>query len=177
MWIIAFAIGLSVVYGEVPYIDSDKFPQLNDSLRVIYGSLSRMGWAIALSWVVFACVKGYGGTIVIFYLQFTFYICSIFFTLPGIINSILSWKAFWPLGRVTYCVYLVHMNVFVLYRSQLRQILYYNTFTHILFMFGMILCVFLLAFFVSVTIEASFMNLEKLIFSPLQSRIFIFNLV
>lgn len=79
MWIIAFAIGLSVVYGEVPYMDSEKFPQLNDYLRVIYGSLSRMGWAIALSWVVFACVKGYGGTIVIFYLQFTFYICSIFF--------------------------------------------------------------------------------------------------
>ena len=56
----------------------------------------------------------------------------------------------------------------------MRQLLYYTTFTHTVYYFGMLTFTFLLAFFVSVTIEAPLMNLEKLIFSPNQSRIFIF---
>jgi len=46
----------------------------------------------------------------------------------------------------------------------------YTTFDHITQYFGDLFTVFLLAFFVSVTIEAPFLNLEKLLFSPLAKK-------
>lgn len=33
---------------------------------------------------------------------------NIFCSFPGLVNTILSWKAFIPLSRLTYAVYLVH---------------------------------------------------------------------
>jgi len=148
LWAVSFAIGLAVIYGLVPYLDAQAVPHINDFVRVSYGSLNRLAWAMAVSWVVFACVKGYG----------------------GIVNSILSWKAFGPLGRLTYCAYLIHLNFIGLYYAQGKEKIYYTTLNHIVEYFGILLFVFLLSFFVSVTVEAPFLNLEKLIFSPSSKR-------
>ena len=88
----------------------------------------------------------------------------------GIVNSILSWKAFGPLGRLTYCAYLIHLNFIGMYYAQGKEKIYYTTLNHIVEYFGILLFVFLLSFFVSVTVEAPFLNLEKLIFSPSSSK-------
>ncbi len=60
-WITATFIGLSVVYGLVPYLSEETVPEINPFVRVAYGSLHRLGWAIAVGWVILACVNGYGG--------------------------------------------------------------------------------------------------------------------
>lgn len=88
----------------------------------------------------------------------------------GFVNILLSWKVFIPLGRLTYCVYLIHLNYIIFYYAHARKPGYYTTYEVIHGYFGILMTSFLLAFFVSVTIEAPLLNLEKLMFSPLNAK-------
>ena len=94
VWALAFLVGFLVVYGLVPY---QKDPTLDASLaeRAIYVGFHRLAWALALSWVILACIKGAGGPV----------------------NSILSWPAWAPLARMSFAIYLVHMTVMSIVNS------------------------------------------------------------
>ena len=46
-------------------------------------------WGICLSWIVFACVKGYGGPI----------------------NNLLSWGLWAPISKISFMTYLFHMSI------------------------------------------------------------------
>ena len=56
IWVMAAITGCLVVYGLVPY---QKDPTLVASTteRALYGGLHRLAWALALAWVILACVK------------------------------------------------------------------------------------------------------------------------
>ena len=57
--------------------------------KALYNGLHRLAWSLALAWLVLACVKGLGGPI----------------------NTFLSYRAWAPLARLSYTMYLVHMTV------------------------------------------------------------------
>nr|XP_054759834.1 uncharacterized protein LOC129265960 [Lytechinus pictus] len=57
-WAIAIATGLAVVYGL--YGEFNGHP-LSTAENAIYMAFAHFAWAIALSWVIFACHYGYGG--------------------------------------------------------------------------------------------------------------------
>ena len=86
--------------------------------------------------------------------------------MEGFVNRFLSWKGFLPLSRLTYCVYLIHFNYLTVYYAMSRKLIYYTFSSQLTTYLGIVVTVFGLAFVVSVTIEASFLNLEKMIFSP-----------
>jgi len=50
-----------VMYGLVPFLNEELVPEMNPGIRLIYGSLHRFGWTVAVSWIIFACVNGYAG--------------------------------------------------------------------------------------------------------------------
>ena len=50
---------MSVLYGL--YNDDGKPPHISDTLSIVYNSLARVGWAVAVSWVIVACATGHGG--------------------------------------------------------------------------------------------------------------------
>ena len=88
IWAVAFLVGSLVIFGLVPYQkDSTLVASLAE--RAIYGGFHRLAWALALSWVILACIKGAGGPV----------------------NSILSWPAWVPLARMSFAIYLLHMSV------------------------------------------------------------------
>lgn len=70
---------------------------------------------------------------------------------------------FIPLARLTYVVYLVHLNYLYVYHAQMRKPVYYTNLEMAQHYFGTVLLVFLLAFFVCISIEVPFANLEKLL--------------
>lgn len=92
------------------------------------------------------------------------------FRLLGFINRFLSWEVFIPLGRTTYCFYLIHKNYLAFYYGHERKPGYYTEYDTIHAYLGQLLTISLLAFFVSLTVEAPFLNLEKLIFTPLTTK-------
>ena len=57
-WLAAAALAMSVVYGLYP--DFNNKP-LTRAAVIVYGSVSRFVWALALAWVAYACKYGYGG--------------------------------------------------------------------------------------------------------------------
>merc|ERR1712172_338290 len=144
IWVLAALTACLVVYGLVPY---QKDPTLLASTteRALYGGLHRLAWALALAWVILACVKGRGGPV----------------------NSILSWSAWIPLARMSFSIYLVHMTVmsivnsYASYRVNASQVLiiYY-------LIFVMAICI-AISYALIVLFEAPLVHLEKLLFYSL----------
>lgn len=56
-WCLATAISLSTVYG--PYKTGRK--HFTSAENIMYGTLERFGWSLALAWVIFSCHRGLGG--------------------------------------------------------------------------------------------------------------------
>ena len=81
----SIALGLLMVLGVYPMFKNGY----TRAEAVAYAALFRIGWSLVLSWVVFACTKGYGWHI----------------------NSFLSWGAFTVLGRLTFFSYLIHLEI------------------------------------------------------------------
>ena len=143
-WIVAFVAGTAVVYGvnyTAFFSEGDEKSTLENAL---YNSLGFMTWGTCLGWVVFASEKGYG----------------------GIINSILSWKAFMPLAKLTFAAYLIHI-------AANRVMFGYVRFTpeatyFMMSIWGLTWSVFVMSvsFILYLLIELPFGNLQKLIFTP-----------
>lgn len=62
-WIITFALMGVIVY--IQHLDTAESgtaaPGWNTVQRVLYETLSRDGWALAMAWIVYACNHGYAG--------------------------------------------------------------------------------------------------------------------
>lgn len=95
-WLASAASALYVIYCILPWYDPDY--EIPKAYGYFYAGLSRPIWGFAVGWVIFACVKGYG----------------------GFINDFLSWSVFMPLGRLTFCVYLTsyHLQQMFILRSR-----------------------------------------------------------
>jgi len=91
-WIVA--IGTALTLTLVSYDENRDYTTITEGNWPLYGrvileTFRRPVWALVLSWIVIACVSGYG----------------------GFINSILSWTGWLPLSRLSYGAYLTHMTV------------------------------------------------------------------
>ena len=82
----------------------------------------------------------------------------------GYLNDFLSWKVFQPLSRLSYCVYLIHFEYMNWYYAQKKRKGYCTHLDQFTLVAGISMIVYIMAFFLSTTVEASFLNLEKLIF-------------
>merc|ERR550517_1016746 len=141
IWVLAALTGCLVVYGLVPY-QKDSTLLASTTERALYGGLHRLAWALALAWVILACVKGRGGPV----------------------NSILSWSAWIPLARMSYATYLVHITVMQVVNS-------YDSYrvkvTHVLIIYYLIfvLCISLaISYALIMLFEAPLVHLEKLVY-------------
>lgn len=99
---------LTVVFGLFHYFRGHQLPLF---WRAAYSSLSKPAWALGLTWIVGSCYYGYGGPI----------------------NRFMSWNIWVPLGKLSYCAYLVHYPIITyvfaleknpMYFSSIWQILY-----------------------------------------------------
>lgn len=57
--------------------------------NALYEAYARVSWAVGIAWIIFACVHGYGGPVDWFL-------------------SLTQWQ---PLARISYSIYIVHMQI------------------------------------------------------------------
>lgn len=138
LWLFATICAIAILYG---LYDTFHGPPLSVDVLAFYTAVHRIVWALAVGWVLFACVTGYG----------------------GFVNTILSWKPFIPLSRLTYCAYLVHPIIMVSFYLDSRYPIYLTDFETIYLFFGHLVMSYLVAFVVSMAFEAPMIALESLL--------------
>ena len=137
---ISIAVGLAVVYGLYHY-SKNIGAKMTITASGFYHSLARTLWSLCLAWIVIACMSGYG----------------------GLVNDILSWSVWAPLGRLTFGAYLVHPIVIGFYYFNLLTPLHFTDLTMIYMYIANVVMSYMVAFVVSIAVEAPMMQLEKLI--------------
>nr|XP_022320071.1 nose resistant to fluoxetine protein 6-like [Crassostrea virginica] len=141
LWLVFTILAILVLYG---LRDPLNFPEdaLNRDVSALYNATHKIVWGACVCWVIFACATGNG----------------------GFINTLLSWSAFVPLARLSYCIYLTHYLVLATYYSSQRTLLYLDDFNVIYLFLGHLVLSTMTAFVASISFEAPMMGLEKVIF-------------
>ncbi|XP_076093222.1 O-acyltransferase like protein-like [Mytilus galloprovincialis] len=139
IWAVFAASALAVLYGIYDDINGD---QLSTGVAALYNVLHKTVWGAAVCWVIFACATGNG----------------------GFVNTILSWKGFVPLSRLTYCAYLIHPLVMYFYYKSRKQLLFWDDHEVIYEFFAHLGMAYGVAFVASLVFESPMMGLEKVVF-------------
>ncbi|XP_071482122.1 O-acyltransferase like protein-like [Diadema antillarum] len=135
-WVVALLTLFAVVYGTWANGYERYVPQIES---VLYLSFHRLAWSIAVAWIIFACVRGYGG----------------FF------NVLLGWSFWIPLGRLTYGAYLVHPIVIITTVLNSNTLVYLSNESIAYFFLGNLVLSYAAALILSVLVEGPTMGLEK----------------
>uniref|UniRef100_A0A7M5UX06 Nose resistant-to-fluoxetine protein N-terminal domain-containing protein n=2 Tax=Clytia hemisphaerica TaxID=252671 RepID=A0A7M5UX06_9CNID len=139
-WAVATAIGMSIIYG--PYSVFKPGGQLFDTAQnVLYGAFSRLAWALALAWVVYACQYRMGGWV----------------------NSFLSWSLWIPIGRLTYGAYLLHPIILNYYYKTMEKPWHFQDDTAIFAYLSVLMMSYMFAFLLSLLIDLPVYNLETMV--------------
>ncbi|CAG0899050.1 unnamed protein product [Darwinula stevensoni] len=138
-WCAAIATNMAVIYG-LEYYMKPLSPAMPRAAQVIYVAVHRVAWSVGLAWVVFACHIGAGGPV----------------------NTLLSWKAFVPLGRLTYSAYLVHVLVAGWYQFGIDSSVYVDHETQVIVFLSTLILTHFVAVIFSLTFEIPVLGLEKI---------------
>ena len=142
-WLISALVACLIIYGVYEYSTVPPSVQASRSVAVIYAAMNRSAWAMCLAWVVIACVHGYG----------------------GFIDTLLSWRFWIPLSRLTYCCYLVSIDTQVFFYATLRSVPYFDQ-TNAVYQFLATVCISIgVAAAFSLAFESPMLALEKIIFA------------
>ena len=179
-WLVSAGLILSTSFGLVNYWPVDlSCPQYPDdpdkkcydtTTAVIWACFGRLAWSIGVSWIIFACMNGYG----------------------GFVNTFLSWPGFGPLARLTYTIYLIHLHIMFQFWFGADQPMHYDkylivseklkpiksefseiSFFQFVLFFGHFVVTIMFATLASLLFEAPFIGLEKLVFGrkPLNGHV------
>lgn len=87
----------AAIFTIYPLTQVENKPLILD--EALYNVFSRLLWAIAICYIIFACVHGFGGPV----------------------NWFLSLKLWQPISRLGYAVYLVHYVIMIIYNGSMRD--------------------------------------------------------
>ncbi|XP_046394956.1 O-acyltransferase like protein-like [Ischnura elegans] len=136
-WTFSTASLLTVIFGVYGLMQVDHVYNVWESS--FYAGFHRTAWALALSWVIFACMHGYAGAV----------------------NSILSWSFLTPFARLTYCMYLSHYIIILYFAGSTRTSVYLSVNEVVRNFFGNLVIVVFVSMALSLTFEFPFVGISK----------------
>ncbi|KAJ1347281.1 hypothetical protein KIN20_002306 [Parelaphostrongylus tenuis] len=143
-WIFAASIALCSLYTVHGYQAGDYWSKFSSAT---YNNFSRIGWALAVSWVIVANHLGWG----------------------GIIATFMDHPLWQPLGKLSYCAYIAHFYViayvFNLDDRPFNLLSIWQAYVHRAI--PVIVLSYFLAFIWSCLIEIPTINLEKILVGTL----------
>ncbi|XP_071103042.1 O-acyltransferase like protein-like [Haliotis cracherodii] len=144
-WQVILTIGLLCTYVTYDDFGEGHTPWDVDT-RIVHETLYRPLWGVFVSWVILVCCTGHG----------------------GFVNSLLSWPAWIPLGRLTYGAYLAH-PVLLSYTEFSVRSLRYADIPYVSYHFlGTFIVAYALSFITSLLVESPCLGLEKAVLGRLK---------
>ncbi|XP_043065194.1 nose resistant to fluoxetine protein 6-like [Drosophila ficusphila] len=132
-WILSLAMLFTSIFA--------LYPPLSILKESLYYTLTRIGWPLAICWIIFACMQGYG----------------------SLANSFLSTPLWQPLSRLSYSVYIWHMFVQEINMRSVRTNTYFSNYSvmeRFWFDFGFTL---LMSYLLYLIIEAPLCGFENVL--------------
>ncbi|EDX08544.1 GD24954 [Drosophila simulans] len=136
-WILCLAMIFTSIFAIYPAAKWTT-PAPSSLEEASYYTFTRLGWSLAICWVIFACMQGYG----------------------GLANSFLSSPLWQPLSRLSYSVYIWHVFMQELNARRTRTNAYYSDYNMMLKFWSDIGFTFLLSYLLYLIIEAPFNGLD-----------------
>ncbi|XP_058814438.1 nose resistant to fluoxetine protein 6-like [Topomyia yanbarensis] len=139
-WTLSLVLIVVCIFGAYPLNqpDFEKHPVIADAL---YESTKHVLWALSVGWIIFACSNGYGGPI----------------------NKILCLSIWQPLGKLSYCMYLLHLPIQLMITSSMRTVRHFSDLHTIHTFWGDIAFTILVSLIWTLCFEAPFGNLDRLL--------------
>ncbi|CAH1100583.1 unnamed protein product [Psylliodes chrysocephalus] len=126
----------------------DAVVKFNRTHRTLFYAFGRTIWAVGLSWMVYSCYHGYG----------------------GFINWFLCRPIFQVLGKLSYCMYLIHYLVLGHYSFSNRMQWYMSHYVEFNLFCGYYIETLLLSFIWSLFIESPILTIERYFFSRVKQE-------
>lgn len=142
LWISAISVLFAVVLGYFPFQQAESYSEIPNIVNSVYNALFRSFWALAISWIIFACHCGSGGPV------------RWFLHLP----------CFVPLAKMSLSVYLTHRVYQIVTVAALKQPIYLDPFDLLHVYFGDVVMSLIIGAVVFLCIEAPFANIESRLF-------------
>uniref|UniRef100_A0A915PRG6 Nose resistant-to-fluoxetine protein N-terminal domain-containing protein n=1 Tax=Setaria digitata TaxID=48799 RepID=A0A915PRG6_9BILA len=149
-WIASILSGVLLIVSLRDWIGYDIVMDL--SLRAIYSAFSKLLWCTAVAYIVIACFYGYGGPI----------------------NDLMSLSVWKPLGRLSYCTYLVHLTVIIFLLCIGVNAFSFSSITHTFFIFTLPCCIlsWFFAYWLSILFELPASKIELILFGRTNHKIY-----
>lgn len=100
-WVVSVSFQAAAILTIYPLLQIENKPSNID--EALYYTLHRLLWAIALCYIIFACIHGYGGPV----------------------NWFLSLKLWQPIVRLNYAIYLVQFGIMTIFNGSMRHVPYF----------------------------------------------------
>ncbi|KAF2898405.1 hypothetical protein ILUMI_07770 [Ignelater luminosus] len=140
LWLVSLAILLACVFtGQNTLEDTYVYDKFTNA---VYIALLRPGWALGVSWVMFACITGHGGPI----------------------NWFLSLPVFQVLSKLTYSMYLIHYTLLYILSAQTRISIYFSNLQMMYVFWGDFAFTLGAAVIFTLAFESPIIMIEKIIF-------------
>ncbi|KAH8312733.1 hypothetical protein KR044_012560, partial [Drosophila immigrans] len=132
-WIVSLALLFTSLFALYPAAQSGA-AALTMLEQAFYYTLTRIAWPLALCWVVFACMKGYG----------------------GMADSFLSSPMWQPLSKLSYSAYIFHVYIQLVNDKRVRSTVYLSNYDMMLSFWGTFGFTVLMAYVMYIILEAPF---------------------
>ncbi|KAJ8668282.1 hypothetical protein QAD02_009945 [Eretmocerus hayati] len=119
----------------------DQNYKSNIFVETIAASIMRPVWAVSMCWLILTSLHNWSGPI----------------------SSILSWKYFLPISRLSYCIFLTHICIPMIRHGTLRSASYFHDYPIFHAYVGDMVLATIIAFFFSIFFERPFLVFESLI--------------
>ncbi|XP_002137010.2 nose resistant to fluoxetine protein 6-like isoform X2 [Drosophila pseudoobscura] len=146
-WVLSLAMLFTSMFALYPATQWSA-PPLSTLEEALYYTLTRVGWPLALCWIVFACMQGHG----------------------GLANSFLSSPLWQPLSRLSYSVYIWHMFMLEVNSKNTRTSTYFSDYTVMLKFWSDFGFTVLMAYVFYLIIEAPFGGFDNLLRPKVKSK-------
>jgi len=135
-WTLSSATLLAIVFAQYPLMQ-EHFKDNPVIADATFESLKRILWSLSIGWIIMACQFNYG----------------------NIIKRFLSLSIFLPISKISYCLYLIHLPIQLIFLSSIRSPQFFSNFRAIHKFFGDFGVAFVVAFMWALIFEVPTQNM------------------
>lgn len=140
-WIVTLLVSTVIVFGLYP--DALGENPLSRETRILYQSVSKIAWSVAIGFIVLSCVV---------------------ISTDGVVNSILSWPIWVPLSRINYSAFLIHILVIMTFNATQEHLLHLQDLNMAFNFLAELIFTYAFAYIFNLFFEQPFVSLEKFLF-------------